>query len=153
LAHAIKHGASIGLFPEGTTTDGTHVAHFHAAMLQPAIDSGAAVYPVGLRYLDQNRQHSIRASFTGETTLVDSLWNILCGHKFFATATFVPFDSKRYTDRKSLAQATREVIANHLHQPVAIPDNNVVAPLKTGHESPPTSYGLLLDPLAHPHRD
>ena len=153
LAHSIKHGASIGLFPEGTTTDGTQVAHFHAAMLQPALDSGATVHPVGLRYLDQNRQPSTRVLFTGETTLVDSLWKVLSGHKLIATVTFIPFDSKSYTDRKSLAQASREFIANHLQLPVAIPAKKTTESRTIEQGSTPTSYGLLLEPMAQPHRE
>lgn len=153
LAQSIKHGASIGLFPEGTTTDGTHVAHFHAAMLQPALDSRATVHPVGLRYLDQNRQPSTRVLFTGETTLVNSLWKVLCSHKLVATVTFIPFDSKRYTDRKSLAQAAREVIAHHLQLPAAIPAKKTTEPRTIEQGSTPTSYGLLLEPMTQPHRE
>jgi 1-acyl-sn-glycerol-3-phosphate acyltransferase len=33
----------VAVFPEGTTTDGTHLLHFHAALIQPALAHGAGV--------------------------------------------------------------------------------------------------------------
>ena len=40
----------MALFPEGTTTDGSHVHAFHAALLQPAIEAGAPIQPLALAY-------------------------------------------------------------------------------------------------------
>lgn len=118
LVQALKQGATIGLFPEGTTTDGSHVAPFHAAMLQPAIDAGVRVHPIGLRYFDRNFQPSITVPFTGETTLLASLWAILCSRKQTALVAFIAFNSSNYSDRKSLAHSAREAIAAQLQIPL-----------------------------------
>jgi len=37
IAAVLAQGKHVAVFPEGTTTDGTHVLHFHAALLQPAL--------------------------------------------------------------------------------------------------------------------
>jgi 1-acyl-sn-glycerol-3-phosphate acyltransferase len=49
VAAALARGESVVVFPEGTTTDGTRLGRFHAAMFQAAIDAGAVVQPVALR--------------------------------------------------------------------------------------------------------
>ena len=36
----LEAGMDVAVFPEGTTTDGTHLLGFHAALLQPAIETG-----------------------------------------------------------------------------------------------------------------
>ena len=43
-------GVDVAIFPEGTTTDGTHLLSFHAALLQPAIEAGAPIQPLALCY-------------------------------------------------------------------------------------------------------
>ena len=37
ISHLLKQDVCIGLFPEGTTTDGKQAGHFHSALIQPAI--------------------------------------------------------------------------------------------------------------------
>src|SRR5439155_10135151 len=49
-AAALRHGDTIVVFPEGTTTDGTVLRRFYPALFQAAIDAGAAVQPVAIRY-------------------------------------------------------------------------------------------------------
>jgi 1-acyl-sn-glycerol-3-phosphate acyltransferase len=51
MAERLQSGNWLAVFPEGTTTDGTHLHPFHGALLQPAIDAGA-VTPVSLSYED-----------------------------------------------------------------------------------------------------
>jgi len=154
MVQALKQGATIGLFPEGTTTDGSHVAPFHAAMLQPAINAGVRVHPIGLRYFDRNVQPSMTVPFTGETTLLASLWAILCSRKQTARVSFITFDSSNYADRKSLAHSAREAIAARLQIPLpAVERASPSSARKHVPESANTTYGLLLDPAAQPQRD
>ena len=37
IAGILGQGNYVAVFPEGTTTDGTHLLHFHAALIQPAL--------------------------------------------------------------------------------------------------------------------
>jgi 1-acyl-sn-glycerol-3-phosphate acyltransferase len=74
MAHRLQHGSWLAVFPEGTTTDGTHLHPFHAALLQPAIDAGVPVTPVALRYEDPSGNQSMLPAYTGDT----SLWKSFC---------------------------------------------------------------------------
>ena len=74
MAERLKHGSWLAVFPEGTTTDGTHLHPFHAALLQPAIDAGVPVTPVALRYEDMSGNQSLLPAYTGDT----SLWKSFC---------------------------------------------------------------------------
>ena len=76
----LKQGACVGFFPEGTTTDGKQVGHFHSALIQPAIDAGVKVCPMALCYQNENGQPSAAAVFIGDTSLVQSIWRILRCH-------------------------------------------------------------------------
>jgi 1-acyl-sn-glycerol-3-phosphate acyltransferase len=76
LAHRLQTGQSIAFFPEGTTTEGDHILRFHANLVQPAIDMGASVRPVGIRYT-QDGELSKAPAYAGDTTMGESLWSIV----------------------------------------------------------------------------
>lgn len=69
-------GAAVGLFPEGTTSEGDTVRPFHASLFEPARAAGVPVQPVVLRFL-QHGQRSPLAAFVGEETLAANLWRVL----------------------------------------------------------------------------
>ena len=46
----LRSGHSVGVFPEGRTRDGRQVGPFHARIFLAAVESGAPVQPVALRY-------------------------------------------------------------------------------------------------------
>jgi 1-acyl-sn-glycerol-3-phosphate acyltransferase len=46
----LRGGRSVGVFPEGRTRDGIEVGPFHARIFLAAVESGAPVQPVALRY-------------------------------------------------------------------------------------------------------
>ncbi len=110
----LKQGSCVGLFPEGTTTDGKQVGHFHSALIQPAIDTGARLCPIALRYLDDRGEPSFVAAFTGDTTLVQSIWRILRCKHHSALAVFTPALITTNGNRRVLARAAQEAIAQGL---------------------------------------
>ena len=57
IAESLKAGHLIGIFPEGTTSDGKSLLPFHANLMQAAIASGSPVQPVALRFLEIGRAH------------------------------------------------------------------------------------------------
>lgn len=77
MAERLKHGSWLAVFPEGTTTDGTHLHPFHAALLQPAIDAAVPVTPVALSYEDMDGNRSLLPAYTGDTSLWESFCMIL----------------------------------------------------------------------------
>ena len=77
MARRLESGSWLAVFPEGTTTDGSHLHPFHAALLQPAIDAHVPVTPVALRYEDPAGQRTLLAAYTGNTSLWESFCTIL----------------------------------------------------------------------------
>ncbi len=71
VAAALRAGHAVQVFPEGTTTCGPHPAPWRAAFLQAAIDAGAPVQAITLRYTHP------AAGFVGDDTLIGSLRRVL----------------------------------------------------------------------------
>ena len=116
---AFQQGDAIGVFPEGSTTDGRELTRFHASLLQPAVDEGALVYPVALRYLDAAGNINVNASYVGETTLAESMGMIFRERAIRAELIFLaPIDAVGKT-RRELAAQTQSAIAAALSLPVS----------------------------------
>lgn len=148
----LKQGACIGLFPEGTTTDGKQVGHFHSALIQPAIDAGVRLCPIALRYQNEEGKPSSTAAFIGDTTLVQSIWKILrCPH-LNALMVFTPALPAAGENRRVLARTAQVAIAQGL-QNVGITRQAVAQQPASAFPqtmlSSRSAYGLLVDPMLH----
>lgn len=104
IAESLQQGNCMAIFPEGTTTDGSHVKHFHSSLLQPAIDARAPIYPVAIRYHDKNGQHHRNAAYIDDMTFVESLWKILCSRDLNARLVTTPALGTSTGNRRALAQ-------------------------------------------------
>jgi 1-acyl-sn-glycerol-3-phosphate acyltransferase len=102
------------VFPEGTTTDGTHVRRFHAALLQPAIAAGGMVQPVLIRYTDGRGHPNHAADYVGDTSLAQSLWSIVSARRLVAEIEFLPPLAAARAERRTLAHAAHDAIARAL---------------------------------------
>lgn len=145
----LKQGACIGLFPEGTTTDGTQVGHFHSALIQPAIDVGVRLCPVALRYQNVDGYLSSAAAFTGDTTLVQSIWKILRCPQLNALVVFTPTLLAVNENRRVLARTAQVAIAQGL-QNIGITRQAVAqqgaSPFPQAGLSSQSGYALLINP-------
>ncbi len=77
IVDTLARGERVGIFPEGTTTDGTHLRPFHASLFQPALGAGARVATAGIRYPLRDGSVNLDASYAGERSLLESLRLIL----------------------------------------------------------------------------
>lgn len=118
MAEALAQGRLVCIFPEGTTTEGREVLHFHAALLQPAIAAGAFLMPVALRYTEADGRFCAAPNYAGETTLLQSLWRIVSHRDLRAELNFLPPLSAFEAERRALARQTETVIASVLGLPV-----------------------------------
>jgi 1-acyl-sn-glycerol-3-phosphate acyltransferase len=148
----LGQGACIGLFPEGTTTDGKQVGHFHSALIQPAIDAGIRLCPVALRYQDVEGGLSTAAAFVGDMTLVQSIWQILrCPHHN-ALVVFTPALMAGNANRRVLARTAQAAIAQGL-QNVGTTRQTVtrqeISAFPQTMLSSQSAYALLVDPMLH----
>jgi 1-acyl-sn-glycerol-3-phosphate acyltransferase len=146
----LKQGACIGLFPEGTTTDGKQVSHFHSALIQPAIDAGARLCPIALRYQNDAGKISSTAAFIGDATLVQSIWKILRCRHLNALVVFTPALLAENTNRRMLAHTAQDAIAQVLQ---TINSSRHTGKQPASSALPRTllasqsAYALLIDPL------
>jgi 1-acyl-sn-glycerol-3-phosphate acyltransferase len=111
----LQSGECLAIFPEGTTTDGTTVAHFHSSLLQPAIDAGALVHPVAIRYQDCDGAHSIAAAYIDEMSFGASMWNILSTPELHVRLIATPPLNAQEMDRRKLTQIAHKRISTALH--------------------------------------
>lgn len=154
ITQRLKQGAFIGFFPEGTTTDGKQVGHFHSALIQSAIDAKVALRPIALRYQNNTGGLEVTAAFIGDMTLAQSIWKILRCPYLNALVMFTPALTHGNTNRRMLARSAQQAIAQAL-QTIA-PTLRAVAQqtppaFSQTMLSPQSSYALLVDPqLNHP---
>lgn len=72
-AESLKAEDNVCFFPEGTTTEGTHMLPFKSSITQAAIDAEAYIWPVTVYYPLPNRKANINMAFAGETTMLESM--------------------------------------------------------------------------------
>jgi 1-acyl-sn-glycerol-3-phosphate acyltransferase len=107
MADALRSGDTVAVFPEGTTADGKALLPFHANLLQAAIATDVPVQPVALRYRDAQHAISPAAEFTGETTLVQSLWMLVSAQGLCVRVQVLPPQACAHADRRALAERLR----------------------------------------------
>jgi 1-acyl-sn-glycerol-3-phosphate acyltransferase len=116
IADMIGRGECVALFPEGTSSDGSSVRHFHSALMQCAIDTGTGVHPVAIRYHDVTGRRSSTANFIDDMTLLNSLQNVLCSPSLHATLVFLPKIDCAGKNRRVLGGEAQAAIALTLDQ-------------------------------------
>lgn len=111
---ALEAGDVVCVFPEGTTTDGSVVLPFSSVLLSAAVDRSALIQPVALAYEQPSGSPCKRAAFTGDTTLVASLWELAGGGRSLVRLTFLdPIDSTSAT-RRSVAMRAEDAVRSRL---------------------------------------
>ena len=110
----LKAGETVALFPEGTTTDGGTLLRFHSNLLAPAVEIGAPVWPLALRYTEEGMR-SEAAAFVGEMSILTSLVRILTARRLTIHITVLPtIEVTLHENRHAVARAARAAIAGAL---------------------------------------
>lgn len=118
IVHVLDAGDKVCIFPESTTTEGDVLLHFHANLLQAAIDRNVPIYPVALRYQQMDGGRSRAAPYVGEQTLLESLLAILAEPSITAKIRFLEPLSPQGHTRRELARLTEAAISKALGLPV-----------------------------------
>ncbi|GAB1577494.1 lysophospholipid acyltransferase family protein [Bordetella petrii] len=113
-----RQGVAVGLFPEGTTTEGDMLRPFHASLFEPARAAGVPIQPVVLRFLQHGRRSAL-AAFVGEETLAANLWRVLGATGLAVEVEFLPPLAACHVDgqpatRLELSKQARAAIAARL---------------------------------------
>jgi 1-acyl-sn-glycerol-3-phosphate acyltransferase len=114
IAAMLAAGKTVVVFPEGTTSDGCRVLHFHAALLQAACATGRPVVPLALAYTDPHGHRSLVPRYDGDISLGESLARLLACRELVAHIGFCPPLSPTTLTRQALATAARAAIVDHL---------------------------------------
>lgn len=117
MADAMREGDLVAVFPEGTTSEGRSVRHFHASLLQPVVDTHGAVLPVAIAYRTPEGALSDAVTFVGNTTFVQSFWRIIGTRRIYAEVHFLPeipagADARRRDLATAAETAIRTALAN-----------------------------------------
>ena len=76
-ATSLLNGDNLCLFPEGTTTDGSELRPFKSSLIEAAIAAKAILWPVAIRYPNDNGGINTDVAYAGETTLIESIQQVL----------------------------------------------------------------------------
>ncbi len=114
MAEHLRAGECLALFPEGTTTDGSELKPFYASLFNPALEAEAQVWPVLIRYLDATGQPTLAAAYHDDTSLAQSVMQVLRSGGIQAEVSFLPPISATGGHRRELAQAAETAIREAL---------------------------------------
>jgi 1-acyl-sn-glycerol-3-phosphate acyltransferase len=140
IADILNKGKYVAVFPEGTTTDGTHLLHFHAALLQPALAAGRPVLPVGISYWERDGQRSLAPRYDGDISMGQCARAILGRKRLIARIVTTPPLGLNGEDRRQVAAQAREAIslAAGLPQPSNPPERHTDLPGARPSDAHPT---------------
>lgn len=115
ICAALRNQTGMGVFLEGTTTDGSEVLPFHSSLLRPAQTVNVPVYPVAIQYRRGDGSICTEAAYDGDKTALDTLRLMLTQHEFHAHVHFLPPLEAAGVHRKELARRAREMIVARLY--------------------------------------
>ena len=106
-------GASIGVFPEGGTSDGRALRVFHARILQTAVDADVPVQPVALCY-GQRASEQTRVAFAPGENFLQNFLRLLGDPARVAEVHFLEPIAPVSGGRRGMADAARRRIGEAL---------------------------------------
>jgi len=117
IDRALREGACVAMFPEGTTTDGRQLKRFFTSLLQPAADAGAPLVPVAIRYLREDGEIDLTPAYIDRMSLAESLRRVLAAREILVELSFLPPIDTRGKSRRDIAHAAEAAIAAALRLP------------------------------------
>jgi 1-acyl-sn-glycerol-3-phosphate acyltransferase len=109
MAASMRDGDVVAVFPEGTTSDGRQLLPFHANLIQSAIDAGAPVQPMSLRFVDaKSGAQTLAPCYIGDDTLIGSVWRTLTAPPITAVVHFGPAQPSQGRERREWSAALRQ---------------------------------------------
>ena len=116
LVHAaLQERDCVGIFPEGTTSEGGTLLKFHAALFEPAVANRAHLHPVAIRYEHADGSPAPEMAYVGELSFMQSMARVVAQRGVVVHVIFgPPIDCAHVPDRREAARLTRTRIANLL---------------------------------------
>ena len=103
----LNKGHSILFYPEGTTTEGTHIKKIYGKLLQAAMDADKPIQPLVVCYVNDQGELDDQVPFVGDTSLPEFL-NVMDSGP--VTAYILPLEKLETTGK------SRDELTQLLHQ-------------------------------------
>lgn len=113
MVEALRRGAAVGVFPEGSAGPADQVRVFHARILQPAVLTGAPVQPVALRFMRDDRL-ALDIAFRKGEKFLPCFFRVLGAAPSTAQVMFLEPLTDHAQGRRRLANAARAAIIDAL---------------------------------------
>ncbi|MGW7266032.1 lysophospholipid acyltransferase family protein [Streptomyces sp. NPDC054842] len=111
ITEALRAGAAVVAFPEGSTWCGRAQGRFRRAVFQAALDAGVPVQPVRVRYRLAGGAATTAPAFVGDDSLPASLWRVATARGLVAEVEVrAPLAPGTHTDRRGLARAAQRAV-------------------------------------------
>ncbi|MFI9749465.1 lysophospholipid acyltransferase family protein [Streptomyces collinus] len=108
IAGALREGAAVAAFPEGSTWCGRAQGTFRRAVFQAALDAGVPVQPVRIGYRLSGGRATTAPAYVGDDTLLASLWRVATARGLIAEVEVRnPVPPSAGPDRRTLARAAQ----------------------------------------------
>lgn len=117
IAARLSEGEKVTLFPEGTTTDGSHIKSFYPGLFQAAVNAQANVQPVVLVYKVDDK-HSPHIPYFGDINILENLWTIIGFDHIVVEIHFTPLISVTDKTRKEVSDIAFQQMLDVLHKRV-----------------------------------
>lgn len=114
--HAVLgEGYCVGIFPEGTTSEGDRLLKFHTSLFEPAVANGAHLHPVAIRYEHADGRLATEMAYVDELSFMQSMVRVIAARGVVVRVMFgTRVDCAAVADRREAARLTRERIAGLL---------------------------------------
>ena len=113
MTASLQAGDVLGVFPEGTTSDGAGLLPFHANLFQAAIAADAPIQPVALQFIDTaTGQRSTAACYINDDTLAESVWRALTAPNLAVVINFGEPQFANGRDRRAWAKDMQQAVAD-----------------------------------------
>jgi lyso-ornithine lipid O-acyltransferase len=118
IEQRLKLPVPVLLFPEGTSTDGSHVLPFHSRLISPATMAGVPITAAAVRYELSDDLEERELCWYGDATFLPHLVKVLGITAFTAHLQFG--ESQVYADRRAAARLTHAEITDMREARVAV---------------------------------
>lgn len=122
ICATLQRGQNVSFFPEARTSSGLELLPFKVALFQSAIDAGAKVLAVALRYYDEAGKRTARPSYA-DVGLPTCLWRIVSMKKLTIKVDFICVSDAtesedRYALKDKIEESIRTIIVSDLDDAV-----------------------------------
>ncbi len=115
ITKALDSQQTVAVFAEGTTTQGNELLPIRSNLFSPAVSLNTLIQPVIITY-SSNDQPTTRMAFSGDTSLVRSLWNVVTAEKGKVTIHVLEPINPDGMDRRAIGKLCEERMKEKLQQ-------------------------------------